>query len=199
MDPHPTDGAPTPEAQPPLPPAEPRPVFLVFEGGGAKGLVHLGALHAFEDAERQGHLCAKGWAGTSAGAMVATLAAVGYRASALFDLEARPVRGGACAALGRWLSGSPKQPRQPASPLLDALFLDRVTDLFGPGGWAWLWLFRLVTRHALLFMGMPLMLVPLGGIGAALGWGAKERTASIKSFESLVEKEEESLLELVNS
>ncbi len=36
-------------------------------------------------------------------------------------------------------------------------------------------------------------------IGAELGWGAKERTASIKSFESLVEKEEESLLELVNS
>ena len=36
-------------------------------------------------------------------------------------------------------------------------------------------------------------------IGAQLGWGAKERSASVDSFIELMEKEEEALLELVNS
>jgi len=36
-------------------------------------------------------------------------------------------------------------------------------------------------------------------IGAQLGWGAKERSASVVSFTELMEKEEEALVELVNS
>jgi len=36
-------------------------------------------------------------------------------------------------------------------------------------------------------------------IGAQLGWGAKERNASVDSFTELMEKEEEALVELVNS
>lgn len=36
-------------------------------------------------------------------------------------------------------------------------------------------------------------------IGAQLGWGAKERSASVDSFIELMEKEEEALVELVNS
>jgi len=36
-------------------------------------------------------------------------------------------------------------------------------------------------------------------IGAQLGWGAKERSASVDSFTELMEKEEEALVELVNS
>jgi glycerol-3-phosphate dehydrogenase len=36
-------------------------------------------------------------------------------------------------------------------------------------------------------------------IGSALGWGAKERNASVKSFLAVIDKEEEALLELVNS
>jgi len=36
-------------------------------------------------------------------------------------------------------------------------------------------------------------------IGAELGWGAKERSASVNSFTDVIEKEEEALVELVNS
>ena len=36
-------------------------------------------------------------------------------------------------------------------------------------------------------------------IGAELGWGTKERSASVKSFLAVIDKEEEALLELVNS
>ncbi len=48
--------------------------YCIFEGGGAKGIAHVGALSALEDAgiERIGY------AGTSAGAIVAALAAAGY-------------------------------------------------------------------------------------------------------------------------
>jgi len=36
-------------------------------------------------------------------------------------------------------------------------------------------------------------------IGGELGWGVKERNASVKTFLALVEQEEEALNELVNS
>lgn len=49
---------------------------LVFEGGGARGVVHLGAMRAFEDAGlRPGRIVA-----TSAGAIGASLLAAGYDA-----------------------------------------------------------------------------------------------------------------------
>lgn len=54
--------------------------ILVFEGGGAKGLVHVGALHAIEELEPN----ILGVAGTSAGAILAALVAAGYRAEELF-------------------------------------------------------------------------------------------------------------------
>ncbi len=47
---------------------------LVFEGGGAKGMVFVGALEAFEGAE----LTFRRLLGTSAGAITATLLAAGY-------------------------------------------------------------------------------------------------------------------------
>ena len=50
-------------------------VFCVFEGGGAKGVAHVGALRAIENIEEYE---VKGFAGTSAGAIVAALAAVGW-------------------------------------------------------------------------------------------------------------------------
>lgn len=50
---------------------------LVFEGGGAKGMVFAGALKAFEEA---GHRPAR-LVGTSAGAITATLMAAGYDSS----------------------------------------------------------------------------------------------------------------------
>lgn len=55
--------------------------FGVFEGGGAKGLAHIGALKAAEEENVQ----FIGVAGTSAGSIVAALVAAGYRADELYD------------------------------------------------------------------------------------------------------------------
>jgi predicted acylesterase/phospholipase RssA len=52
---------------------------LVFEGGGAKGSVFVGAIEEFE---RRGHT-ARRFVGTSAGAITATLMAAGYNAAAM--------------------------------------------------------------------------------------------------------------------
>jgi NTE family protein len=60
--------------------------FGIFKGGGAKGLAHIGALKAAEG--REVAFC--GVAGTSAGAIVAALVAVGYRADDLYDLSKDP-------------------------------------------------------------------------------------------------------------
>ena len=65
--------------------ASPHRVFVAFAGGGAKGLIHVGALKALED--RQVQFC--GLAGTSAGAVVAALKAAGFEASDLLDPEFR--------------------------------------------------------------------------------------------------------------
>jgi predicted acylesterase/phospholipase RssA/FMN phosphatase YigB (HAD superfamily) len=58
-------------------------VFGIFEGGGAKGLAHVGALKAAE--ERQVRF--RGAAGTSAGSIIAGLIAVGYTADELFSAD----------------------------------------------------------------------------------------------------------------
>jgi len=62
-----------------------RRALLVFEGGGAKGMVHVGALAAVEDSRLA--LDIRGAAGTSAGAIVAGLVAAGYRAQDICDPE----------------------------------------------------------------------------------------------------------------
>jgi NTE family protein len=54
--------------------------FAIFEGGGAKGLAHVGALKA---AEKQ-NLEFIGIAGASAGAIIAALVAAGFKADELF-------------------------------------------------------------------------------------------------------------------
>ncbi|CAM3356297.1 hypothetical protein BZK31_20735 [Pseudomonas floridensis] len=59
------------------------PVFLAFQGGGAKGVVHAGALLAINDLD----LDIKGVAGTSAGSMIAALIAAGYTGEELVDPE----------------------------------------------------------------------------------------------------------------
>jgi NTE family protein len=53
----------------------------IFEGGGAKGLAHIGALQAATEAGVR----FEGVAGTSAGAIVAALVAAGYSAKELYD------------------------------------------------------------------------------------------------------------------
>ena len=55
--------------------------YGIFEGGGAKGLAHVGALSS---AESRG-IKFRGVAGASAGAIVASLISAGYRSEDLFD------------------------------------------------------------------------------------------------------------------
>lgn len=64
-------------------------INLVFQGGGARGIFHVGALKALEDIKEDPKLdidmeiC--GTAGTSAGAIIAALVAVGFKARELVD------------------------------------------------------------------------------------------------------------------
>ncbi|MFW3146006.1 MAG: patatin-like phospholipase family protein [Thermoplasmatota archaeon] len=60
---------------------EPRVCDMVFAGGGAKGVAHIGALWAFE---RLG-LRFKRLAGTSAGAIIASVVSAGFTCDELFD------------------------------------------------------------------------------------------------------------------
>ncbi|MDC7784851.1 patatin-like phospholipase family protein [Rhodoplanes sp. TEM] len=69
-------------------------LLVAFEGGGAKGIAHVGALKALEEALASAEPGSRvvGVAGTSAGAIVAALAAAGFRADDLID----PVRRTTC-------------------------------------------------------------------------------------------------------
>jgi NTE family protein len=84
-------------------------VFVAFEGGGAKGLVLIGALKALEEYGAN----ITGLAGTSAGAIIAALRATGMHADEMAD----PIRG------------------TTLLPLLGPRFRS-ATDIFGRGGWA---------------------------------------------------------------
>jgi NTE family protein len=59
----------------------PTPIYGIFEGGGAKGLAHVAGVAAAERNELE----FIGVAGASAGALIASLVAVGYEAKDLFD------------------------------------------------------------------------------------------------------------------
>lgn len=91
--------------------------FVAFAGGGAKGIVHVGALKALE-AE---HVRVLGAAGTSAGAIIATLVASGYKADEILHPD------GKRSVLDDLAEVDPK--------------LRHPTDFFG-GGWPFVWLFR---------------------------------------------------------
>lgn len=63
---------------------------MVFEGGGAKGMVFVGALQALER-QQHGH---RRLIGTSAGAITATMLAIGYRAEEIGEfLDERDAKG----------------------------------------------------------------------------------------------------------
>jgi NTE family protein len=136
--------------------------FLVFEGGGARGVVHIGALRAIEDLgvnalfgssgdqvdeegryadrtssrmpEASARLPIFGVSGTSAGAIMAALVAAGYTAEELFA-------------------------RNGSRTLLNDLEIDRATDLFGSAGWWRIEMFRALFR-------------PFGGVRARSRSGA---------------------------
>lgn len=119
---------------------KPQRLYAAFEGGGAKGLVHVGALSALEERDVK----FMGVAGTSAGAIVACLKAVGYTAAEMID------------------------------PTSDQTILSKIsfsssrgmkaTDLFGRGGWIKVKVFRWVSvcpRTSLVFA---------LGLSLAVGW-----------------------------
>jgi NTE family protein len=58
-------------------------VYAIFEGGGAKAITHIGALKALE----MENLRIAGAAGSSAGAIIAALAAFGYTADEIFAAD----------------------------------------------------------------------------------------------------------------
>lgn len=58
--------------------------FIVFEGGGAKGISHIGAVQAIE---RSKQLQIQGCAGTSAGSIIAALVAAGYSSDEIFRYD----------------------------------------------------------------------------------------------------------------
>ena len=95
--------------------------FVAFSGGGAKGVVHVGALKALEERE----VCFAGVSGTSAGAIIAALVAAGFQSKDLVNTES----GATIMDLLRIVD--PK--------------LQRATDLFG-GGWPRIALFRIASR-----------------------------------------------------
>ena len=66
-------------------PTDPRPIFLAMQGGGAKGVAHVGALSAIEKFQYE----IRGVSGTSAGSMVAALVSSGYKAEELVNLETK--------------------------------------------------------------------------------------------------------------
>ena len=129
----------------------PRRVFVAFAGGGAKGLIHIGALKALEDRGVQFH----GLAGTSAGAVVASLKAAGFRASDILDTES------GVSLIDRLREIDPE--------------IAKATDIFGKNGWRRVLLFRwAVTQRILLYaLALPIgIAMPIGLIlaGATRSW-----------------------------
>lgn len=104
-------------------PIDPPRVFVALAGGGAKGIVHVGALKALE---RQ-HVVFQGLSGTSAGAIVATLKAAGFSADEIAD-----------ARTGRTIFD--------VLSVIDPK-LKSAVDLFGRGGWWRVRAVRWVTRR----------------------------------------------------
>ncbi|MFZ3006038.1 MAG: patatin-like phospholipase family protein [Phenylobacterium sp.] len=120
--------------------------FVAFAGGGAKGLVHVGALRAIEARDVE----VVGYAGTSAGAIIAALAAAGVMSTEMIH------------------------PTEDRSIIDDLRKYDaniaKLTDLFGRGRWPTIrtlgWLTERIEKagappQLLLAIGLLLLLVVL--------------------------------------
>jgi len=123
----------------------PHRVFVAFAAGGAKGLIHVGALKALEDRQVQ----FRGLAGTSAGAVVAALKAAGFEASDLLDPES------GASLIDRLREIDPR--------------IAKATDIFGRTGWSRILLFRWALSHPLWLAALVLptgVAVPIGLVAA---------------------------------
>lgn len=133
-------------------------VFVALSGGGAKGVIHVGALKALE---AEG-VAFRGLAGTSAGAIVAALKASGFNADDLVDPVTNTTIFDALAKI------DPK--------------LAYATDLFGRVGWLRVrtarWLLAAASRIgagrlALLVLGAVLVgIIVASDRGEPCGWGS---------------------------
>lgn len=120
-------------------------VFVIFEGGGAKCIAHVGALYALE---KKG-VTIRGVAGTSAGAIIAALAAAGYTPDEMFSIEGDT-------------AGS--------SPLLRRLGLRSALDLFRKRDLALLaWVVRPLMRSG-KWVAIAVTLLVVAGFIAAGYW-----------------------------
>jgi NTE family protein len=137
-----------------LPAASAQRVFVAFAGGGAKGLIHVGALKALEARHVQFH----GLAGTSAGAIVASLKAAGFQASDLLDPES-------------------------GASLIDKLGeidkrIVKASDIFGRNGWKRILLFRWAVSHPLWLAALAFPISAAVSIGLVVA-GATRSCATI--------------------
>jgi len=121
-------------------------MFVAFAGGGAKGLIHLGALRALE---ARG-VVFKGLAGTSAGAIVAALKASGFGADEMLN----PSTGQSIIQQLAAIDPTIRTPR----------------DFFGPLGWKKVLLFRELLPHLPLYAFFAFGLIAL--LVFAAGWSA---------------------------
>jgi NTE family protein len=121
-----------------------RRAFVAFAGGGAKGIIHVGALKALEEK----HVQFRGLAGTSAGAIVACLKAAGFRADELIAPDSK-------------------------SSIIDLLRevdprIRKATSLFGRWGWLRIWMFRSALKSKLLANRLTLVMLWLLLLAAAV-------------------------------
>jgi NTE family protein len=124
-------------------------VYVVLEGGGAKGIAHVAALKAFEEFNAKNNVFQiVGYAGTSAGSIVAALSAAGWKPDDIVKYKTCKKRS--------WLPPWRAYERATVeSPLLSSMGINSPTQLFGPGGWAKIWLLRFCTRN----VPIPLLLL----------------------------------------
>ena len=121
---------------------------MAFEGGGAKGLLHVGALRTLEASG----ITYRGIAGTSAGAIVAALTAAGLKSTDLFSTE-------------------------PRMTLIDRLgeidpTLQTPKDFFGTEGWARIIKVRAALRHwRWLILGSTIVPISFAALFFAIGIG----------------------------
>lgn len=116
-------------AKPTIPPPG---AFLILEGGGAKGLAHVGALTAL----KQRDLAVYGVAGASAGAIMAALTAAGYKPDELYTpaRDGQPPSG--LFADLDWIDVLGKDTWQRFQSLRDGLgTMARAWGWFKPVGW----------------------------------------------------------------
>lgn len=123
--------------------------YVSLEGGGAKGIVHVGALLAVE---RFGY-DVKGVSGTSAGAIVAALYAAGYRPEEILD------------------------PESPRTILDEVEGADTAIDLLGARAWNRLAALRRIS-NPLQLLGAAAIALPLT-LGQFLVDGKTEQVAAI--------------------